>query len=134
MSPTTQSFTDLFDTAHREATACFERKDVDVSVTRDTEMDDDSRYVARVVHNQTLAIAHGACPEEALEALIRRVCVIAWRKKTEAKVDGEIAAKRLEIEAEAKRYADAVLRGERDVRATMPTLSPEERDNAGASR
>jgi predicted RNase H-like HicB family nuclease len=79
-----QSTHDLFDDAYREACAVFAR-DVDISVTRDTDGTDDDRYVARVLDTpRTLAIAHGETPDDALENLIEKIMQIAKRAERDA--------------------------------------------------
>lgn len=100
MSPASQSLDDLFDTVYREARSAFGRKDIDISVTRDMDADEDDRYVARVLLDHTLAIAHGPNPAEALDALQVRIIKLAKQYKRE--IDECDAAFAAEREARAK--------------------------------
>lgn len=70
---------DVFDRAFREACSAFDCADVDITVCRDSSEDEHNQYVARAVHNRTLAMAHGETPAEALEQLIRRIIVLGTR-------------------------------------------------------
>lgn len=106
----------LFAEAYANARAAFDRKDIDVSVTYESDMEEDDRYAARVVHNRTLAISHGPDPESALTALLLRIRTIAWREDFANSVSIQIAQKAHEA------------------RTRMHTLSPEEADNEAGSK
>lgn len=112
----TQDISALFATAYAEARSAFSRKDIDVSVTFESEMEEDDRYAARVVHNRTLAISHGPDPETALAALLLRIRTIAWR---------EDFAKDVEVQVKERAHC---------ARQRMTTLSPEDADNEAINK